>query len=301
MNKILILGLLLIALSCSQNVVRESKSDPLKLYVLNVGNAACMIFHCPGSSEALIYDCGKRRDTPKDKLRQELFPLLQNKKLTLILSHAHSDHDNFIPEIRKKFSFEKIYYGGQVKDYPFDLSNAEAFPRGRGPDLTCGEAQFKILISNDAKRENNSSTVLFVKHGKVTMLLPSDATDKVEKKALEQISKEKLLEGNPVDLLFGSHHGDQGRGSNGEVWAKTLKPRHVIFSSGLNDTFKPPYCVVKDRYEPFLKQTASHTFSCAESKTELKTFETDLAQYTTRDSKKLLVTSDGRDLKIDSF
>lgn len=299
MKKIFIFLSLGVVLSCSHNVT--DKKDPLTLYVLNVGNASCMVFHCPGSSEAVIYDCGKRRDTPQKKLRNEIFPLLKDKKITLILSHAHTDHYNFIPEIKKNFPLVKVFYAGRSSDYPFDLSTAQAFPKGRGPDFSCGEAQFKILTSNNVIKENASSTVMLVKHGKVSILLPSDATGVVQSKAIEQLEIEKLLDTGAIDLLFGSHHGDKNRESNSLNWAEFLKPRRVIFSSGINKNFMPPYCEISQRYEPYLNQTVAHTFSCAEDKNSLRTFETNFAQYTTRNSKGLKVTSNGLDLTIEPF
>jgi competence protein ComEC len=216
----------------------------LTLHFLDVGQGDGAALRTPRGRWVLI-DAGPRNDRD-DAGRRVVVPFLVShgaRSLAIaFVSHAHADHLGGVPSVLDRLPTSVVVEPGeQVTDplyYGFlDELAAEAIPwhRGkRGERFTLDNVGFTILhpdVSWPGWGEdlNEDSLVLLIEYGSFQVLFSGDAGFPAE--------AEMRGRTGAVDLLKVGHHGS--RGSTGNEWLDSLRPRAAVISVGRNNYGHP--------------------------------------------------------------
>jgi competence protein ComEC len=215
----------------------------LTLHFLDVGQGDGAVLRTP-SGRWILIDAGPRNDR-SDAGRRVMVPFLTShgaRELAVaFVSHAHADHLGGVPTVLGRFHAGIVIEpGNQVADplyYEFlDELAAEsiAWHRGRrGERFTLDSVRLTILHPAEWSRWgedlNEDSLVLLVEYGDFQALFAGDAGFAAE--------AEMRGRTRPVDLLKIGHHGS--RGSTGDEWLDSLRPRMAVISVGQNSYGHP--------------------------------------------------------------
>jgi competence protein ComEC len=210
----------------------------LTLHFLDVGQGDGALLRTPVGRWVLI-DAGPRNDR-SDAGRRVVVPFLVShgaRELAVaIVSHAHADHLGGVPSVLDRFHAGMVIEpGDQVTDplyYEFldELAaDSIAWHRGRrGERFTLDSVRFTVLHPYEWARWgedlNEDSLVLLVEYGAFQALFAGDAGFPAE--------AEMRGRARAVDLLKVGHHGS--RGSTGDEWLDSLRPRVAVISVGQN-------------------------------------------------------------------
>jgi competence protein ComEC len=213
-------------------------ASELTLHFLDVGQGDGALVHTPGGRWVLI-DAGPRNEHD-DAGRRVVIPFLVRQGAhdlaAAIVSHAHADHLGGVPSVLQRFHAGIVIEpGDQVADplyYEFlDELATESIPwhRGRrGERFTLDSVRFTILHPDEWSRWgedlNEDSVVLLLEYGDFQALFAGDAGFPAEAEMRAHL--------RAVDLLKVGHHGS--RGSTGNEWLDSLRPRAAVISVGRN-------------------------------------------------------------------
>jgi competence protein ComEC len=215
----------------------------LTLHFLDVGQGDGALLRTPAGRWVLI-DAGPRNDR-NDAGRRVMVPFLERHRArelaAAIVSHAHADHLGGVPSVLDRFHAGIVIEpGDQVADplyYEFlDALAAEsiAWHRGRrGEQFALDSVHFTFLHPYEWSRWgedlNEDSLVLLVEYGAFQALFAGDAG----------FPAEAAMRGRTraVDLLKVGHHGS--RGSTGDEWLDSLRPKAGVISVGPNNYGHP--------------------------------------------------------------
>jgi competence protein ComEC len=238
------IGALWLALLWSYAPASSDTGSSLALHFLDVGQGDGAVLRTP-AGHWVIVDAGPRSDRG-DAGRRVVIPFLLQRgvrDLSLaFVSHAHADHLGGMASVLQRFRAGAVIEPGeQVADplyYAFlnELAS-EAIPWHvgvRGEKFTLDSVTFSILHpdhswSNWGEDINEDSLVLLVEYRGFQALLSGDAGFPAE---LEMRSRTRA-----VDLLKVGHHGS--RGSTGDEWLDSLRPRAAVISVGHNNYGHP--------------------------------------------------------------
>ncbi|MFY0574699.1 ComEC/Rec2 family competence protein [Cystobacter fuscus] len=168
-----------------------------------------------------------------------------------VLSHPHPDHALGLISALRQVPTERLWLPADSADGPLSRqlisaaagAHVEEVQRGHAPYLL-GEATLEVLGPPEDRLllegQNDTSVVLLVRHGDVTVLLPGD----VEEAGEEALLAEGAL--GPVTVLKAPHHGS--RTSSTEGLLARLRPRFAIFCVGRRNRFGFPHPEVEERY-----------------------------------------------------
>jgi competence protein ComEC len=216
----------------------------LALHFLDVGQGDGALVKTPAGHWVLI-DAGPKTDRG-DAGRRVVIPFLERqgvRNLTLVfVSHAHADHLGGVGSVLERFPAGAVIEPGErVADplyYAFlDEVAAEAIPWHAGTvgeRLMVDSVSFRILHPDRhwprwGEDLNEDSLVLLVEYRGFQALFSGDAGFPAE---LEMRSRTPA-----VDLLKVGHHGS--RGSTGDEWLDSLRPKAAVISVGLNNYGHP--------------------------------------------------------------
>jgi len=216
----------------------------LALHFLNVGQGDGAVLRTPAGRWVLI-DAGPRSDR-SDAGRRVVVPFLASRRARELaiafVSHAHADHLGGVSSVLHRFNAALVVEPGRrVADplyYDFlDELAAEAVPwhpGRRGERVTLDSVTFTILHPDPnwagwGEDVNEDSLVLLVEYGAFQALFAGDAGFRAE--------GEMRGRARAVDLLKVGHHGS--RGSTGDEWLDSLRPRAAVISLGQNSYGHP--------------------------------------------------------------
>lgn len=176
-----------------------------------------------------------------------------NEVALAIVSHRHSDHQNGMDDILKKFDTVERFLG-ILENCPNrtgddNVRNAIKASTTRlaldTPPITIDDVTFTVLPlpprSECPDHENSNSVVVRMDHGEFSMLFTGDAEeDELDFLADNHAS---LLD---VDVLKASHHGSK----NGytDKFLEKVSPEIVVISAGVNGNHKHPNKEAVDAY-----------------------------------------------------
>jgi competence protein ComEC len=216
----------------------------LALHFLDVGQGDGAVLRTPAGSWVLI-DAGPRSDHG-DAGRRVIIPFLASQRArglaVAFVSHAHADHlggvlsvlDRFRPEIviepGEQFA-DPLYHGflGELAE-----QSVPWHPGRRGERFTLDSVDFTILHPDPGwagwgEDLNEDSLVLLIEYGAFEVLFAGDAGFPAEAEMRGRTRR--------VDLLKVGHHGS--RGSTGDEWLDSLRPRAAVISVGHNNYGHP--------------------------------------------------------------
>ena len=224
--------------------VAAHSGSKLALHFLDVGQGDGAVLRTPRGRWVLI-DAGPVSDRG-DAGRRVVVPFLlrhQVRRLDLaFVSHAHADHLGGVPSVLNRFSTGMVIEPGELVPDPLYYgfldelaSSAVAWHAGRqGERYTLDSVRFTVLHpdptwSGWGDDVNEDSLVLLIEYGEFQAVLAGDAGFPAEREMRGRTRR--------VDLLKVGHHGS--RGSTGEEWLDSLRPRAAVLSLGYNNYGHP--------------------------------------------------------------
>lgn len=221
-----------------------ASSRDLALHFLDVGQGDAAVLRTP-RGHWVVVDAGPAGDR-SDAGRRVVAPFLSRhgaRSVTLVVvSHAHADHLGGIPAVLARFPTALVLEPGTlVPDprYTAFLGTLEGrhipwHPVRGGERFDLDSVRFTVLHpvpgwSGWGEDVNEDSVVLLVEYRGFQALFAGDAG----------FPAEAAMGGalRPVDVLKVGHHGS--RGSTGDAWLGSLRPRAAVVSVGRNDYGHP--------------------------------------------------------------
>jgi competence protein ComEC len=211
----------------------------LALHFLDVGQGDGAVVRTPAGRWVLI-DAGPRTGYT-DAGRRVVVPFLAAQGVrqlaVVIVSHAHADHLGGVESVLDRFDARMVLEPGERVDDPLyhaflDDVAGDGIPwhaARRGERFVLDDVAFTVLHpdpgwSGWGEDVNEDSLVLLIEYGSFQALFAGDAGFPAE--------AEMRGRAPAVDLLKVGHHGS--RGSTGEEWLDSLRPRAAVISVGRN-------------------------------------------------------------------
>ncbi|HEX5962159.1 MAG TPA: DNA internalization-related competence protein ComEC/Rec2, partial [Gemmatimonadales bacterium] len=211
----------------------------LALHFLDVGQGDGAVLRTPAGQWVLI-DAGPRSDFT-DAGRRVVVPFLisqgARQLAAVIVSHAHADHLGGVVSVLDRFEAGLVMEPGERVADPLYYGFLDRLAAGairwhaarRDEGFVLDGVAFTVLHPEPGWKEwgedvNEDSLVLLVEFGAFQALFAGDAGFPAE--------DEMRSRARAVDLLKVGHHGS--RGSTGDEWLDSLRPRAAVISVGRN-------------------------------------------------------------------
>ena len=221
-------------------VSSNTPGKALKLHVIDVGQANCLLLNTP-DGKVILVDAGNGSD------EKVITNYLKNQGITTIdaflLTHPHEDHIGSAAAVLKAFKITRIIM-------PAATTNTKVFSdllstiKSKGLKITKAVPGLKIDLDSSIKIDilapnsnsyddlNNYSVVMKVTYGSTSYMLTGDA---------EEISETEILSKNynlKSDVLQISHHGSSS--STSTQFLKAVSPNKAIISVGKDNDYGHP-------------------------------------------------------------
>ncbi len=211
----------------------------LALHFLDVGQGDGAVLRTPAGRWVLI-DAGPR-SSHSDAGRRVVAPFLASQGVRqlaiVVVSHAHADHLGGVPSVLDRFDAQMVIEPGERVADPLYYAFLDELAAGaigwhiarRDERFVLDGVAFTVLHPDPAwpgwgEDVNEDSLVLLVEYGAFQALFAGDAGFPAE--------AEMRNRARAVDLLKVGHHGS--RGSTGDEWLDSLRPRAAVISVGQN-------------------------------------------------------------------
>ncbi len=214
----------------------------LKVTVLDVGNADCILLQCEG--QAALIDAGENNDD--DAVLTALRGAGVTKLDYVIATHADADHIGGMDTVIRNMPIGTFLMSFMPEDHTpttrtyermleamvdCDVTPIEA---EHGAVYTLGEATITILSGlSDYTDTNDQSVVCLVSHGEMDFLFMGDAGKEVECEILEAVP---TLD---VEVLKVGHHGSRTSSDGGFI--RSISPDIAVITCGYNNSYKHPH------------------------------------------------------------
>ncbi len=238
--------LILIPLSFQTVIVlSERKTENLEALFMDVGDGLSILVSLPGSKTFLIDGggfYGSRFDPGKNIVVPSILSLGFRHVDYVLLSHYHLDHAKGLEFVISSFPVKSFIEPLCPRNDP-TLPDLREISRKRKIEVVSFEELGSFFAKQDLRGVlvnilhpqplnktichdlNNSSTVLSIKFGKVTILIPSD----VDIRVFSSIASSMLLQERDKLILLSPHHGSCK--SFDEDFYSILDPSTIIISS----------------------------------------------------------------------
>ncbi len=258
-----LLAALNIAVFFPPSPLQASPKDKLRISVIDVGQGDAILVEFPGDKTMLIdagpttlnYDAGERI----------VVPFLKRRGISsldyLVVSHPHSDHIGGAPATLEHFDVKRVIDSGQpvrsqiYSRYLADIKEeeCEVLTAAAGTTMSGVEnARVYVLspvahyIDTDTSHQhpnlNNTSVVLKLQYGNISVLFSGDAEKEVERDMVSVYGD--FLHST---LLKVGHHGSNT--SSSEDFLSAVNPTYTVISVGKNNKFHHPSPTVVQRFE----------------------------------------------------
>ena len=241
----------------------------------------------------MLVDGGGFQGNSFDLGRYVLAPYLWHRGITrldtMVLSHPHPDHYQGLRFVAAHFPIKQFWYSyvsrrdPDIRSLLTTLAEKKVLfvsPREVATNQNINGVEIQVLhppadFNGKArtptdKELNNLSLVVRLRYKEVSFLFPGD----IERETEDDLARRAHLE--PVDVLLVPHHGS--RTSSSIPFLQRLKPQIAIFSVGFDNRFHLPAPQIRQRYDEL----------------GIRTYRTDLDGAIT-------VTTDGREIKVETF
>ena len=226
--------------------------SPLTVSVLDVGQGLSVVVRTEGHT--LVYDTGSGREEGFNTGKSVVAPYLRYRGVQsldmLVVSHSDNDHAGGAASLVALFHPLQIFLGEQIEwGMKAEIENEKVSTSFCSADKrwVWDEVSFQFLSPDQSLEKsgisnNNRSCVLQIQYKDQTIILPGDIEAEVER----QLQKDKKI-AQPITLLVAPHHGSKT--SSTPSFVRTLKPEHVVFSTGYKHHFGHPAAAVVARYQ----------------------------------------------------
>lgn len=220
------------------NDTTASPTSTLQVYFINVGQADSILV-IDGQDDMLI-DAGTNDEA------KNVVSFLQNKGVThldyVVGTHPHEDHIGGMDLVIKDFDIENVLMPNvqtntQTFEDVLDAISAKGLKitaPSQGDKFQLGEATVTTLncLAPDADDLNDSSIVLRLDFGTISILFTGDASESAEKAILASGINVNC------DVLKVGHHGSSTATS--QAFLDAVSPEYAVISCGVNNEYGHP-------------------------------------------------------------
>jgi competence protein ComEC len=254
-------GVVLVFMYCLPGIAEISSRD-LRVDVLDVGQADCIVIRAPRGHAMLVDGGGRLERTTSGAIvaaplgdrvaTRTVMPfLLRHWALRLdavVLTHPHGDHVGGIPVILSREHVDTVYDSAQLYSGPayhrtlqvirerhihwMRAQRGDAFDLGPTTHVEVLAPELP-LITGTSSDINNNSVVLRVTFRHLSILLTGDAQSEAEARLLSHGTTELHS-----DILKVGHHGSAY--SSTPEFLAAVHPKIAIISCGLHNVFGHP-------------------------------------------------------------
>jgi len=231
-----------------------SKIRFLEVIFFDVGQGDALFIKTPQGHQILID--GGPDSVILEKLGEEL-PFYDRVIDLVILTHPESDHLTGLLDVLRSYKVKNILWTGVIKDTGdfekwqelIEKEKAEIFIAKAGQKITIGKTSFEILFpfenleNKSVKDANNTSIVLRLDFGEISLLFTGDIYKSEER---ELLSLAKQLD---TDVLKVGHHGSKT--STAEEFIIVVSPEIAVISVGRNNSYGHPHQETLDTLEKY--------------------------------------------------
>lgn len=234
--------------------IAPREEGELRVHFLDIGQGDCTLVEFP-SGELLVIDAGDGSFSYRNHLIRYVKGLAPE-RITLILTHADSDHYGGMRALFKAFDVENVYLPEFTEDTPeyrgllsvVEGSGASIDTLTRYDCLAGGSGAFLACIAPRSMDdvEDDPSAVFYLEYEGVGVMLSGDLEAAEERRLASEYA---LMEGifdcgehrvrlEETDILKISHHGSGY--SSSEEWLSLLSPEAAVVSSGRGNGYAHP-------------------------------------------------------------
>jgi len=249
-----LIGLLIFNILAWFVVYDLSKIRYLEVIFFDVGQGDAIFIKTPQGHQILID--GGPDSVILEKLGKEL-PFYDRAIDLVILTHPESDHLTGLLDVLRSYKVKNILWTGVTRDTGafrkwqelIEKEKAEIFIAKAGQKITIGKTSFEILFpfenleNKSVKDANNTSIVLRLDFGEISLLFTGDIYKSVER---ELLSLAKQLD---TDVLKVGHHGSKT--STAEEFIIVVSPEIAVISVGRNNSYGHPHQETLDTLEKY--------------------------------------------------
>ncbi|MDP2967482.1 MAG: ComEC/Rec2 family competence protein [bacterium] len=231
-----------------------SKIRYLEVIFFDVAQGDAIFIKTPQGHQILID--GGPDSVILEKLGKEL-PFYDRTIDLVILTHPESDHLTGLLDVLRSYKVKNILWTGILIDSAgfkkwaelIKQENAKIYIAQSGQKITIGKTSFEILIpfenleNKSVKDANNTSIVLRLDFGEISLLFTGDIYKSAER---ELLSLAKQLD---TDVLKVGHHGSKT--STAEEFIIVVSPEIAVISVGRNNSYGHPYQETLDTLEKY--------------------------------------------------
>ena len=233
--------------ACSQKAMSD---DALcRVYFLDVGQGDCTLIRTRNGD--ILIDAGP--ESAQDALCLRLKQLGVKEIALAIFTHPDEDHVGGADGVLAQISVREVWLPVREMDNPSAARMEQAIEKNgslrknvrAGAVYTMGDLVISTLapMSDAANDSNDSSIVLRITCGEISMLFMGDAGAKVEQKLMQTYGKAHLS----ASLYKVAHHGSSS--SNTESFLEVVEPEYAVICSSIDNSYGHPHGVVVERLQ----------------------------------------------------
>lgn len=220
---------------------------PAEFVMFDVGQGDSMLIR---GEKVILVDTGGKLEYQKEAWQKKktssyaervIIPYLKATGITkidyLVLTHGDYDHMGESISLVENFPVRHVIFNhGSYNDLEQKLmkqlqrKNIDYVRNVK--TIIAGNLQLQFLNHTLYDNENDNSSVIYLKFGKLKTLLMGDASTKVETALLEQYQL------NDVDILKVGHHGSKT--STSKEFMNVITPQYAFISVGKNNRYGHP-------------------------------------------------------------
>ena len=220
-----------------------------RVYFLDVGQGDCTLIRTRNGD--ILIDAGP--ESAQDALCLRLKQLGVKEIALAIFTHPDEDHVGGADGVLAQISVREVWLPVREMDNPSAARMEQAIEKNgslrknvrAGAVYTMGDLVVSTLapLGDATNDSNDSSIVLRITCGEISMLFMGDAGAKVEQKLMQTYGKAHLS----ASLYKVAHHGSSS--SNTEAFLEVVKPEYAVICSSIDNSYGHPHGVVVERLQ----------------------------------------------------